>query len=347
MRVILRRIVAVLSAVACAGALTMAPAAAAPDSRLAQVEAQVADLESRAEAAGEEWNNARTKLAASQARVVALKRKATVERAAYADVSKDLGRLVAAMYKSGMIDLDVQALFADDPAAFLAQMSAVQQIGSTQATTLKRIQARRLSLSQAEAAVRAEQAIAQRLAAEAAKHKRAADASLAKAEKILAGLQAAERKRLEAQRAKQRAAAAREAARAKAAVSKSIGTVSRRVQTAIRYAMNQVGDRYSLGSSGPSVWDCSGLMMVSYRQIGISLPHYSRAQYSSTKRVSRGSLKPGDLVFFFGSGIKHVGMYIGNNRFVHAANRQYGVIVSSLSEPYYLMRTSGYGRVVN
>ncbi len=86
--------------------------------------------------------------------------------------------------------------------------------------------------------------------------------------------------------------------------------------------------------------------MASYRQIGIALPHYSRAQYSATRRVSRGSLRPGDIVFFFGHGIKHVGIYIGHNQFVHAANYRYGVIVTSLGDPYYLMRISGYGRVV-
>lgn len=322
------------------------PASAAQDPRLKRVEAQVADLESKAEAAAEDWNNARSKLRASEVRLAALKRKVAAERSSYNAVAKDLGRLVAAMYKSGMIDLDVQALFAEDPTRFLAQMSAVQQIGSTQAVTLKRIQSRRLSLTQAEAAMKAEETIARVLASEAAAHKKSADVALAKASRILAGLQAAERKRLEALRAAQRAADARRAAAANASLNASLNKVSSRVRTVIKYALAQVGDRYSMGATGPSSFDCSGLVLASYRQIGISLPHYSRAQYSSTKRVSRGSLRPGDLVFFFGRGIKHVGIYIGGNRMVHASNPRYGVRVTSLSEPYYLMRTSGYGRVV-
>lgn len=278
--------------------------------------------------------------------MVALQQKAATERASYAAVSKDLGRIVTAMYKAGMIDLDVQALFADDPAQFLAQISAVQQIGATQAVTLKRIRARRISLTQAEAAVKAEKAIAARLTAEASAHKRAADASLAKAAKVLASLQSAERKRLAAIQKAQQRAAARRAAKARASIKTSLVAVSGRVQRVIRYALSKVGNRYSFGAAGPSSFDCSGLVMTSYRQIGISLPHYSRGQYSVTRRVSRGSLVPGDLVFFFGRGIKHVGMYIGHNQFVHAANYQSGVIVTSLSDPYYVMRTSGYGRVV-
>jgi len=316
------------------------------DSRLDQVQAQVSALEMQAESAAEEWNAAKGKLAVSQSRVVALQQKAAKERASYALVSKDLGRLVAAMYKAGMVDLDVQALFADDPTTFLAQMSAVQQIGASQAVTLKRIRARRISLTQAEAAVQAEKRIASRLTTEAAAHKRAADASLAKAAKVLQSLQAAERKRLAAIQRAQRKAAARRAAKARATIKTSLVAVSGRVQRVIRYALSKVGNRYSFGASGPSSFDCSGLVMASYHQIGISLPHYSRGQYGVTRRVSRGSLQPGDLVFFFARGIKHVGMYIGHNQFVHAANYQSGVIVTSLSDPYYVMRTSGYGRVV-
>lgn len=327
--------------------ISFEPAQALPrDSRLDRVQAQVAELEMQAESAAEDWNAAKSKLAVSQARVVALQQKAAKERASYAIVSKDLGRLITAMYKAGMVDIDVQALFADNPTTFLAQMSAVQQIGASQAVTLKRIRARRISLTQAEAAVLAEKRIAARLTSEAAAHKRSADASLAKAAKVLQSLQAAERKRLAALQRAQKKAAARRAAKARATVKTSLVSVSGRVQRVIKYALSQVGDRYSFGASGPSSFDCSGLVMTSYRQIGISLPHYSRGQYSVTRRVSRGSLRPGDLVFFFGRGIKHVGMYIGRNQFVHAANYQSGVIVTSLSDPYYVMRTSGYGRVV-
>ena len=300
----------------------------------------------QAESAAEDWNAARAKLAISESRVVALQQKAATERASYAEVSKDLGRLVTAMYKAGMVDLDVQALFADNPTTFLAQMSAVQQIGASQAVTLKRIRARRISLTQAEAAVQAEKRIASRLTSEAAAHKRSAEASLAKAAKILQGLQSAERKRLAAIYRAEKKAAARRAAKARSTINASIGNVSGRLQRVIKYALSKVGNRYSFGSAGPSSFDCSGLVMASYNQIGISLPHYSRGQYGVTRRVSRGSLRPGDLVFFFARGIKHVGMYIGHNQFVHAANYSSGVIVTSLSDSYYVMRTSGYGRVV-
>lgn len=342
-----RPVLASVAAIVLAVTVVVPPAQAAKrDPRLDQVQAQVDELEMKAESAAEDWNNARAQLAVSQAKVTTLKLKAAKEQESYAAVSKDLGRLVAAMYRSGMIDLDVQTLFADNPTQFLQQMAAVQEIGSVQAVTLKRIAARRVSLTQAQAAVRAEEAIAKRLAGEAAAHKRTAEMQLAKAAAILSKLQAAERQRLAAIQRAKAAAAARRAAQARATINKSLAVVSGRVKRVISYALSKVGHRYSFGSAGPSAYDCSGLVMASYRQIGISLPHYSRGQYSVTRRVSRGSLRPGDLVFFFGRGIKHVGMYIGHNQFVHASNYRYGVIVTSLSDPYYVMRTSGYGRVV-
>ncbi|MHB0927414.1 MAG: C40 family peptidase [Candidatus Nanopelagicales bacterium] len=324
-----------------------APAGAAErDPRLAQVQAQVTELEARAESAAEDWNRARAQLAESLAKVTALQRKAAQARDSYAAVSKDLGRLVGGLYRSGMIDLDVQTLFSDNPTQFLQQMAAVQQIGSAQAIALKRIAARRLSLTQAESAVRAEQVVAQRLTKQAAAHKLAADRALARAAQLLGSLQAAERARLAAMHRARAAAAARRATHARATGTASLATVSTRVKRILSYALSKVGNRYNFGSAGPSSFDCSGLVMASYHTIGIGLPHYARGQYSATRRVSRGSLRPGDLVFFFGRGIQHVGIYIGRNQFVHAANYQDGVIVTSLSDPYYVMRTSGYGRVV-
>ncbi len=73
---------------------------------------------------------------------------------------------------------------------------------------------------------------------------------------------------------------------------------------------SRLGAPYVWAAAGPSSFDCSGLTMWCYRQIGISLPHSSRAQINVGQRVSRANLQPGDLVFF-GSPIHHVGMYVG------------------------------------
>lgn len=87
---------------------------------------------------------------------------------------------------------------------------------------------------------------------------------------------------------------------------------------AVRLAMAQLGKPYIWATSGPSSFDCSGLMLFAWRAAGVSLPHSSRSQFASTTRVSVSQIRPGDLVFF-GRPIHHVGMYVGNGQMVEAS----------------------------
>ncbi len=87
----------------------------------------------------------------------------------------------------------------------------------------------------------------------------------------------------------------------------------------VTYAKSRLGLPYVWAASGPRSFDCSGLTMWCYRQIGISLPHSSRAQINVGQRVSRANIQPGDLVFF-GSPIHHVGMYVGGGMMIHSPN---------------------------
>jgi len=107
-----------------------------------------------------------------------------------------------------------------------------------------------------------------------------------------------------------------------------------------------VGYRYVAAAAGPSSFDCSGLTMTAWRQAGVSLPHYSRSQYAVTRRIPLSQAQPGDLVFYFGRGTHHVGLYIGNGKMVHAANPRSGVRIDSVLGPWYAQRFSGIGRVV-
>ncbi|HEY6960974.1 MAG TPA: NlpC/P60 family protein [Gaiellaceae bacterium] len=93
-------------------------------------------------------------------------------------------------------------------------------------------------------------------------------------------------------------------------------------------ALSQLGVPYVWGGSSPSGFDCSGLVMWSFAQVGVSLPHSSYAQYGMGVPVSRDQLQPGDLVFFDGLG--HVGIYIGNGEFVHAPHTGDVVKISNL-----------------
>jgi cell wall-associated NlpC family hydrolase len=86
---------------------------------------------------------------------------------------------------------------------------------------------------------------------------------------------------------------------------------------ALRYALTRRGDPYVWGAAGPSEFDCSGLVLWAYAQVGISLEHFTGDQWTEGEHISRSQLQPGDLVFFFPD-IGHVGLYIGDGLMVDA-----------------------------
>jgi cell wall-associated NlpC family hydrolase len=100
--------------------------------------------------------------------------------------------------------------------------------------------------------------------------------------------------------------------------------------------MSKLGSPYQWAADGPNSFDCSGFTMWVYRQVGVGLPHSSRAQYNVGQRVSRANLKPGDLVFFGRSRIHHVGIYVGGNQYIHAPSTGDVVKVSSLNRTDYV-----------
>ena len=113
----------------------------------------------------------------------------------------------------------------------------------------------------------------------------------------------------------------------------------------VAIAMKYLGVPYKWGGASPSTgFDCSGLTMYVFAQIGVSLPHYAAAQYGLGQPVSRSELQPGDLVFFRGLG--HMGMYIGGGNMIHAPRTGDFVKISSLSESYYVATWVGARRVL-
>ena len=116
----------------------------------------------------------------------------------------------------------------------------------------------------------------------------------------------------------------------------------------VQTAYNYLGTPYVWGGTSPSGFDCSGLVQYSYAQNGLTVPRTSEEQYAYTanSRIKdKSQLRPGDLVFFnTGSTASHVGIYIGNNQFIHAPHTGDVVKVSELSG-YYAEHFDGGGRV--
>ncbi|MFF3212481.1 C40 family peptidase [Streptomyces sp. NPDC002886] len=100
----------------------------------------------------------------------------------------------------------------------------------------------------------------------------------------------------------------------------------------VNFARAQVGKAYVMGGTGPSSFDCSGLVQAAYRQAGISLPRMSQAQSSAGTSVSLSALQPGDILYWGSKGSAyHVAVYVGGGKFVGAQNPSTGIVERSLS----------------
>ena len=109
--------------------------------------------------------------------------------------------------------------------------------------------------------------------------------------------------------------------------------------------MQYLGTPYVWAGSSPGGFDCSGLVMYAYSQVGVSLPHSSYAMWGDGVSVPKDQLQPGDIVFFDGLG--HVGIYIGGGEFVHAPHTGTVVQVSSLDSGSYAASYDGARRVAS
>jgi peptidoglycan DL-endopeptidase CwlO len=109
-------------------------------------------------------------------------------------------------------------------------------------------------------------------------------------------------------------------------------------------AMQFLGVPYVWGGASPGGFDCSGLIVYVYAQLGVSLPHYTGALWNVGTPVSYDQLQPGDLVFF--NGIGHAGIYIGGGQFVHAPHTGDVVKISSMSDSWYAGTYVGARRIL-
>ncbi len=115
-------------------------------------------------------------------------------------------------------------------------------------------------------------------------------------------------------------------------------------------AKKQIRKKYRWGGSTPKAgFDCSGLTYYAFKSANIHLPRSAAAQYKHTKRVSLAKLQAGDLIFFHTrrtrARVNHVGIYLGNGKFIHAPRKGKRVSVADLSSRYWRRKTVGAGRV--
>ena len=112
------------------------------------------------------------------------------------------------------------------------------------------------------------------------------------------------------------------------------------------------GGKYVWGGTTPQGFDCSGYVQYLYKKHNINLPRTAWAQSKKGQNVGKNELEKGDLIFFLtdkkrGIPVTHVGIYLGNGQFIHAASKKKGIIISPIHSGYYSNKFVSAKRVIN
>ncbi len=348
---------------------------AAAASALGTAQATFMRLSNAAEIVVEKYDQAEVALAAAQRAATTAKSVLAVANKQVAKGRHAVARFARSAYETGGMATIDAFLEPGGARALVARVGAIDAVSVSQHRTLTRLDAAavyRAVVARQAAAVAAK---ARSAAATAAKAKAAAESAALGQQKVLAALQRkrahfnallsqaqARSSRLQRERiaalARQRAAAAAAASEPPSSGPSPYadstgnlgGTISASTgEAGVREAESQIGKPYQWGGAGPDSYDCSGLVMWAYDQVGVHLDHWTGDQWNEGAHVSRSDLRPGDLVFFAyntsdPATIHHVGMYIGNGEMVEAPYTGANVRISSYARPDYIGAVRPYQR---
>jgi len=337
---------ALLAALTC---VVVAAAVAAPPISAKQAEAQsisarIQQLDSAAMVANSRYQFATARLQLLQQRLSENKQALGVARGNLSTAKKALAQRLVAIYTSqdtgSSLAVILGARSLDD---LITRLETVNAVTSQNASLIQQVTSYERSIIRHRRLLHSARRSVGRLVLDRAAAKHTIDAKLAAEQRLYNSVRTEIAQLQAAQRAGQLASERQAAAAALAQQTQTalgggyIGGGSLppdRYSAAVGIAMKYLGVPYVWGGASPSGFDCSGLVMYVYAQLGVSLPHYTVSQYSYPNAVhpSRSELQPGDLVFFDGLG--HVGIYIGNNEFIHAPHTGAVVSIDSLTGWY-------------
>ncbi|MFE6338706.1 NlpC/P60 family protein [Streptomyces sp. NPDC057798] len=290
---------------AAAAAFGAVPATAAPHD---DTRAEVDRLYEEAEQATEAYNKADERADSLRREVGTAQDRIARQQERINSMREALGSLAGAQYRSGGLDPSLALLFSDDPDDYLDKAAVLDRISARQAGELKELQDAMRDLSQERTEASRKLGELEKSRKAVAAHKRTVEGKLAKARQLLNSLPSDER------------AAYDRASRSGRSDMPDLGSAvpaSGRAAAAIAAARSALGKPYVWGASGPSGFDCSGLMQWSYGQAGVALPRTSQGQRFAGRQVPLSQARPGDLVTYR-SDASHVGMYMGNGQVIHA-----------------------------
>lgn len=316
---------ALLSTLICVIPLFSAPTANAAQT-LAQVQAQVRQLQEDATTAAEGAQEAKVKLSVLTRSLAGIQAQAALQGKTVDAISKTLGAIAIEQYKSGSMSQRLELLFSSNPSLYLSSAGSLEAITRRKSTQLRKFQTAEQALNATSLTVSDRLAQVKVLQKTLAQRSALVTAKLAEAEALLATLKKEDRDRLAKLALDQENAD--EASSLLAA--KSANGVTGRAGIALKFALKQIGDKYIFGAAGMQYWDCSGLTMKAFGAAGVSLPHSAAAQARMGKSIPFNQKQPGDLLFF-GRPVSHVGIYLGGGRMVHAPHTGARVKVAEAS----------------
>ena len=273
----------------------------APNPDLKALVSQAKQLEFEINSLSEQYDGLRIQLTRAKANAEIAQQAASRGQAALAVGQQAIAQLAAANYMNSGLDPTFQALTSGDPGHFLSQASAIAEMDQSSGVMVSTLS------QQVGQALRDKQTAQQQIAAVNALEQQMDGRKkliLAKIDKVNSAAM------------KQAMTVFEQTGQYPKVTIPTANTVGAQ---ALQAAISRLGYPYIWGAAGPTSFDCSGLMMWAYQQVGISLPHFTVSQYNSGVHVARSDLEPGDLVFFFPN-ISHVGMYIGNGMMIDAPN---------------------------
>ena len=302
--------------------------------QLREVQAKLQDVYHKVDMAVEKYNQATTQLTTVQEQIKENERLLKVAEYNLDVANQQLSARAENMYRTrdvGVVDVLFAANDFDD---LVTQLDLMERLGNSDVDTVKSIAAYQQDIKDRRVKLGADKQAAAKLVDETAKQKAEVESLQGKLEQMTAGIKA-DINRLQEQAAARAQAAADAAAAAQNAGGTSTGGGGGTVvdpggsghSSVVGIAQRYLGVPYVYGGASPSGFDCSGLTMYCYAQVGVGLSHGATDQQHASTPVPISALQPGDLVFFGSASYSyHVGIYVGGGSMIHAPHT--GAVVS-------------------
>lgn len=316
------------------------PASADIEQEIAQVQADLANLQQQAAAAAEEANDANLDWQEAQTAVTDKQAELEATRQTLTDSQRNLDMVVSQIYRNGGVDPTLLVLAADQPSDWLATLDLARIIAGQQNSALVSTEVAEQQLTRDELALQRAERKAQKARDDMLDAKSAIDSRVAESTALLSQLQVEQQQQLAEELARQQEQQQQQAEDAVDTIAELPASTTRPV---VKFAIRQVGKPFEAGASGPDSFDSSGLVKAAWAEAGVDLPHSVQRQYDRTERVDITQLAPGDVVFLYGTG-KHSGIYTGDGYFVHAKSPRDGVVYEKLFTNEYMAEFAGAGR---